>query len=133
MLTVETDRSSMEAFYRRYLQHCNDHRFHELSEFVAENVTVNGAAQNWRDYAEGLADVVAVFPDFHWDLQHLLIDGNWLSAHLIDTGTRADGRSIALPEFAVYRLDNGRIAAVWGDLNADRWTTAESSQSQKRD
>jgi predicted ester cyclase len=114
------DRSGVEAFYRRYLQRCNEHRFDDLGEFVAQDVEVNGATCGLGNYGEGLAGVVEMYPNFHWDLQHLLIDGNWMSAHLVDTGTRADGRSITLPEFAVYRLDDAKIAAVWGDLDQDR-------------
>jgi predicted ester cyclase len=71
-----------------------------------------------------LRELVEAFPDFHWDLRHLLVDGNWLCAHLIDTGTHAGtflgvsptGRTISAPEFAVYRVDRGRIVEVWGDL-----------------
>jgi hypothetical protein len=43
-----------------------------------------------------------------------------LSARLIDTGTTNDGRSITLQEFAMYRIEDGRIAAVWGDLESRR-------------
>lgn len=114
------DRRRVEAFYRRYLQRCNEHRFHDLGEFVAQDVEVNGAAHGLWSYAEGLADVVRMYPNFHWDLQHLLIDGSWLSAHLVDTGARADGRSITLQEFAVYQVDGAKISAVWGDLDQDR-------------
>ncbi len=121
---METDRGRLEGFYWRYLQRCNEHRFHDLGEFVAETVEVNGAAHGLQNYADGLAGVIEAFPDFHWDLQHLLIDGSWLSAHLIDTGTRADGRPFALQEFAIYRLEAGRIAAVWGDLDRDRFAAA---------
>ena len=52
-------------------------------------------------YAEGLASVIQLVPDFHWDLSHLLIDGCWLSAHLTDTGTTAGHRPVRLQEFAV--------------------------------
>ena len=43
-----------------------------------------------------------------------------MSARLVDTGTTRDGRSITLQEFAVYRIEDGRIAAVWGDLEPRR-------------
>ena len=34
MLLMNCDRAELEAFYRRYLQRCNEHRFGELGEFV---------------------------------------------------------------------------------------------------
>ena len=46
----------------------------------------------------------------------------WIAAHFTDTGTHreafrgvhATGRSVAVPEFAFYRVDAGQIAEVWG-------------------
>jgi predicted ester cyclase len=117
---MQCDRTDLEAFYRRYLQRCNEHRFGDLGEFVGENVEVNGAVQGLRRYAEGLGSVVEAFPDFHWDLRHLLVDGCWLSARLDDTGTTPAGRSVSIRELAMYRVAAGRIVAVWGDLDRAR-------------
>jgi predicted ester cyclase len=54
MLLMTCDRAELDAFYRRYLQRCNEHRFGELGEFVGENVEVNGEGLGLRSYAEGL-------------------------------------------------------------------------------
>jgi aminoglycoside 6'-N-acetyltransferase len=123
---MESERAELMAFYRRYLECCNDHRFEELHEFLDEDVQVNGTAQGVDQYVSGLRAVVQAFPDYHWDLRRLLVDGDWLSAHLHDTGTHvgafrgvpATGRSISTPELAIYRVDNGRIVECWGDLGS---------------
>ena len=123
---MEAERAELIAFYGRYLECCNEHRFEGLDEFVAKDVRVNGAIQGLDSYVAGLRAVVEAFPDYHWDLQRLLVDGNWLSARLIDTGTHAGtfrgvpatGRSISTPEFAIYRVDSGRIVECWGDLGS---------------
>lgn len=47
-----------------------------------------------------------------------------MSAHLGETGTARDGRAIVPQEFARYRLDAGRIADVWGDLDRSRLEAA---------
>lgn len=117
---MEHDRSNLRAFYRRYLARCNEHRFDELGEFVDENVVVNDTDHGLRKYADGLVSVVEAFPDFHWDLRHLLVDGDWLTAHLIDTGTTTTGRCLTLQEFALYRVADGRIVQSWGDLERTR-------------
>ncbi|MFB9238771.1 ester cyclase [Plantactinospora siamensis] len=117
---MDHDRVELKAFYRRYLQRCNEHRFDELAEFVAEDVEVNGRPHGLRAYGAGLGDVVEALPDFHWDLRHLLIDGSWLSAHLTDTATSPTGRSVTIREFALYRIVDGRIAQCWGDLERSR-------------
>lgn len=43
MLLMESDRAQLTAFYQRYIQRCNEHRFAELGEFVDQDVEVNGA------------------------------------------------------------------------------------------
>jgi predicted ester cyclase len=114
------ERAELEVFYRRYLQRCNEHRFAELGEFVDDDVEVNGAGHGLLRYVEGLSAVVEDFPDFHWDLLHLLVDGHWLSAHLVDTGTTPAGKPVSVHEFAVYRIASDRIVEVWGDLDHRR-------------
>ena len=109
-------------FYRRYLERCNEHRFSELGDFVTDPVEVNGEPMSAARYGEGLAEVVEVVPDFHWDLRQLLVDGDRLAALLIDTGTGPGGRTLQFHELAVYRVADGRIAEVWGDLDAARLT-----------
>ena len=98
------------------------HWFDELDEFVDEHVEVNDTVQGLHGYAGGLGAVVQAVPDYHWDLRHLLVDGCWLSAHLVDTGTTPAGRLVAsaIQEFAMYRVASGRIVEVWGDLDRAR-------------
>lgn len=110
-----------KAFYRRYLARCNAHDFESLGEFIAEDVMVNGRPQGLVAYQAGLAQVVAAFPDYHWELSHLLAEGDWLAAHFIDTGTHhaaflgvaATRKAVVTSEFAFYRLSSGKIAEVW--------------------
>jgi len=97
------------------------HEFHTLGDYVAEAVEVLGEVQGLRAYVEGLETVVHAFPDYQWNLRHLLVDGCWISAHFLDTGTHrgaflgvpATGRSVSTQEFAVYRIDAGKIVEVW--------------------
>jgi predicted ester cyclase len=112
----------LAAFYRRYNACCNGHRFADLREFVAPDVVINGTDRGLDAYADGLQAVVRAFPDFRWELRHLVVDAPWIAAHLADTGThrgtfrgvQATGRPVSTQEFAFYRVDAGRIAEVWG-------------------
>ena len=114
-------RSEAAAFYRHYLAACNAHAFDRLSTFVADDVWVNDQPQGLTAYVAGLREVVRAFPDYHWELRHLLIEGDSLAAHFTDTGTHRGeflgvaptGRRITTSEFAVYRLERDRIAQVW--------------------
>jgi predicted ester cyclase len=113
---------ALAAFYRRYNACCNEHRFDDLGDFVAADVVINGSERGLDAYAEGLRYVVRAFPDYRWELRHLVIDAPWIAVHLADTGTHrapflgveATGRVVRTAEFAVYRVAADRIAEVWG-------------------
>jgi predicted ester cyclase len=112
----------LAAFYRRYNACCNEHRFEDLRDFVALDVAIDGIDRGLDAYANELRAVVSAFPDYRWELRHLVVDAPWIAAHLADTGTHrgafrgvpATGRSVSTQEFAVYRVDADRIAEVWG-------------------
>jgi predicted ester cyclase len=59
---MESEHAELMAFYRRYLERCNDHRFEELDEFVDDDVRVNGTTQGLDRYVAGLRAVVEAFP-----------------------------------------------------------------------
>ena len=56
---------------------------------MADTVVVNGAPDGLAGSVAGLRAVVRAFPDYHWDLRHLLVDEPWVSAHFVGTGTNA--------------------------------------------
>ena len=107
--------------YRQYLACCNAHDFESLGEFVHEDVAINGQPQSLSAYQEGLSQVVAAFPDYRWELGHLLAESDWLAAHFTDTGTHGGrflgidptGKTVETQEFAFYRPSGGKIAEVW--------------------
>jgi predicted ester cyclase len=105
----------LAAFYRRYNACCNEHRFDDLAEFVADEVEVDGSVKTRAEYARSLQDVIDSFPDQRWEIRHLLVDGDWIAAHFFNSGTHAPtGRPVQTQEFAFYRIADGRIAEVWG-------------------
>jgi predicted ester cyclase len=114
--------NELAALYRRYNACCNQHRFEDLAEFVALDVAIDGTARGLDAYAAELRGVVQACPDYRWELRRLVVDAPWIAAHFTDTGThreaflgvQATGRSVAVAEFAFYRVDAGRIVEVWG-------------------
>jgi predicted ester cyclase len=114
-------RDRLESFYRRYNERCNNHQFDQLGDFVVDDVMVNGEIQGLSGYVAGLEAVIRAFPDYRWNLRHLLVESPWISAHFLDTGTHrgtfldvpATGRTVEIQEFAVYRVDADRIVEVW--------------------
>src|SRR5215204_1122465 len=114
--------NELAKFYRRYNACCNEHRFEDLAGFVARDVAIDGIDRGLDAYTAELRAVVRAFPDYRWQLRRLVVDAPWIAAHFVDTGThretfhgvQATACSVAVPEFAFYRVDAGRIAEVWG-------------------
>jgi predicted ester cyclase len=110
----------MEDLYARYIAICNAHRFELLDELVAQDVRVDGTFRGLDRYIADLQTLVDIFPDYHWELQHLVVDGAWMAAHLLDTGTQAlafggvapAGCRFAVADFALYQLHERRIVEV---------------------
>ena len=121
-ILFDMNTTELAAFYRRYNACCNERRFEDLHRFVARDVAINGIDSGLDAYADELRTVVRGFPDYRWELCHLVVDAPWIAAHLADTGThrgdfhgvRATGRPVSTREFAFYRVEAGRIAEVWG-------------------
>jgi predicted ester cyclase len=113
--------AELKAWYRRYNELCNAHRFEELYAFVAPDVVVNGERQGLDGYVAGLQAVTEAFPDYRWDLRQLVVEGPWIAAHFVDTGTHRGtfrgapptGRPVTTREFAMYRVEGSRIVEVW--------------------
>jgi predicted ester cyclase len=120
-LIGELDGDRLRALYRRYNEVCNAHDFDRLDEFVDPDVRVNGEVQGLEAYRAGLRSVIDAFPDYRWDLRHLLVEPPWIAAHFLDTGVHAGdflgvpatGRAVSLQEFAFYRIEDQRIVEVW--------------------
>src|SRR5215216_423459 len=82
--------SELAEFCCRYNACCNEHRIADLGEFVARDVVMNDAEGGFDAYADALAVVVRAFPDYRWELRHLVVDAPLVAAHVTDTGTHRD-------------------------------------------
>ncbi|MBE1582600.1 ester cyclase [Nonomuraea angiospora] len=112
--------SDLRAFYLRYLQELNAHRFDGMDEFINDQTTLNGEPATRDDIiAVQKADVDAV-PDLRWELKELLFDGDRLAARLVNTGTPVKewlgvaptGASFEIVEYAIYQVRDGRFVRM---------------------
>ena len=117
-------RADMVALYERYLTRCNEHRFDQLEEFVSEQVSGSGPVDGLAAYIDGVKAVCTAFPDYHWQLQDVVVEEDTIAARLIGQGTHTGpfggiaptGRRISTQELVIYRIADGKIICCWGDL-----------------
>lgn len=84
---VGLERADVVALYKRYLTLCNEHRFDQLGAFVDERVSGSGSVDGLAAYIERMKAVGIGFPDYHWELQGLIVEANTIAARLIGRGT----------------------------------------------
>jgi predicted ester cyclase len=121
---MRSARADLAARYERYLACCNERRFDQLDEFVSEQVNGSAPVDGLAAYVDGIRAVCTAFPDYHWDLQDLVIDEETIAARLIGQGTHTapfggvapTGRTISTQELVIYRFADGKIVQCWGDL-----------------
>ena len=125
MTHMGLERADVAALYERYLTRCNEHRFDQLGEFVSEQVSGSGPVDGLAGYIDGVQAVCTAFPDYHWELQELVVEEDTIAARLIGQGTHTGpfsgiaptGRRISTQELVIYRIADGKIIQCWGDLN----------------
>jgi predicted ester cyclase len=118
------ERADVAAVYERYLTRCNEHRFDELGEFVSEQVAGSGSVDGLAAYIDRLKVVTTAFPDYHWELQDVVVGDDTVAARLIGHGTHTGpfdgiaptGRRLSTQELVLYRFADGKIVGCWGDL-----------------
>lgn len=102
----------------------------ELRPFIADEVVVNGEKKSPEEYVEDFAQLDDTFPDYRWRVQRTVFETPWLAVHLRDSGTRRgpfhaaprDGTVVTSDEFALYRIQDGRIHEVWVTVDNARLT-----------
>jgi predicted ester cyclase len=87
-------------------------------------------------YIAALRAVVEAFSDYQWELQRLLVDGQWLAARLYGPGSHngpfrgiaATGRAIRTQELVIYRTVDSKMLNA-GVTSAHPYATSCSSCS----
>lgn len=109
--------SDLRAWYLRYIAALNAHEFDGMDEFIADDVVLGGEPGT-RDVVVGvLKGIVDAVPNFHWEVDEMLVDRNGIAVRVINTGTPAkewlgvppSGASFRIVEYAIYKVRDGRF------------------------
>ena len=123
---VIASKESKEALYSRYLHFCNTHNFEAMESFYTSPLNVNDEPWAPDKVTAQFKPLVAAFPDWHWELRNLSIDGDYLALHFRVGGTHKGtfqgieptGRRVTTTQFTLYRLNgDGLFMEVWDLLD----------------
>ncbi|OBH10012.1 MULTISPECIES: ester cyclase [unclassified Mycobacterium] len=116
-----TQPDDYRSLYKSYLEHCNEHDFDSMASFYTPTIKVNGVPMDPASVTDQFAPVIAAFPDWHWEMRHIVVDEENIVVHFEVTGTHrgtfqgieATGRRVSISEFTLYRVEEGKFAEVW--------------------
>jgi steroid delta-isomerase-like uncharacterized protein len=122
-----TQRDEHRLLYLTYLEYCNRHDVDRMLSFYASTIKVNDIPMAPTAVAAQFAPLFSAFPDWHWEIRNLVVDGDYIAAHFTVTGTHRGafqgvgptGRRVITSEFTFYRLENGKFAEVWDHAEMD--------------
>lgn len=116
------------SLYLSYLEFCNAHDFDSMASFYTPTIKVNDAPMDPAAVTAQFAPLISAFPDWHWEMRHIVVDDDNIVVHFSVTGThlgtfqgiQTTGRRVSVSEFTRYRLEGGKFAEVWDllDMNA---------------
>ena len=118
---MAASRDELEELYGSYLEACNAHDLDRMSTFYGPTITVNDAPMDPGEVAVQFEPIFSAFPDWHWEIRNSAIEGELISLRFSVTGTHrgtfqgieATQRRVELSEFTMYRVEDGKFAAVW--------------------
>ena len=122
-----TQRDEQRSLYLSYLKYCNEHDFDRMESFYTSTIKVNDVRMDPAAVTAQFAPLISAFPDWHWEVRHLVVDGDYIAVHFTVTGTHrgafqgieATGRRVTVSEFTLYRLEDGKFAEVWDLVDMD--------------
>ena len=115
------------SWYLSYLEFCNKHDVDGMASFYTSTIKVNDLPMDPAAVAAQFPPLFSAFPDWHWEMRHLVVDGDYTALHFTVTGTQrgtfqgieATGRRVTTSEFTLYRVEDGKFAEVWDLTDMD--------------
>lgn len=107
----------LREMYRRYVEAANERAFDRMEEFISDHTAHHGKPGTRDAVIADLMSIVDAVPDFHWEVEELLIHGSRLAARLTNRGTPVKewlgvaptGASFEIIEIALYEVEDGRF------------------------
>lgn len=115
------------ALYLSYIEYCNAHNFKGMESFYTSPININDEPWAPSKVTAQFEPLIAAFPDWHWEIRHLTIEGDYIALHLRVTGTHrgtfqgieATGCRMTTSQFTLYHVVDGKFADVWDLVDTD--------------
>lgn len=112
--------TDIRSFYLSYVDALNARAFDQMERFVHDEIAYGSQTYPRDAVASSLGAIVEAVPDFTWEVQEILVDGDRLAVRFLNSGTPvADwqgiaptGASFTVAEHAIYRVVDGRFAEM---------------------
>jgi steroid delta-isomerase-like uncharacterized protein len=110
----------LRDFYRRYIEALNAHQFDRMVEFISDRTVHHGEPGTREAVIADLEGIVDAVPDFQWEVQELLVNGDRLAVRAINRGTSVkewlgvapNGKPFEIVEYALYQVRDGRFVQM---------------------
>ena len=122
-----TQREENRSLYLSYLEYCNEHDLDGMASFYKSTMRANDVLMDRAAVAAQFPPLFSAFPDWHWEIRNLVVDGEYIAVHFTVTGTHRGafqgieptGRRVTISEFTFYRLEDGKFAEIWDLADMD--------------
>jgi len=113
-----------KAIVRRYIEQIlNEQRLDLAEEFLTENIELHGSglAPGLEVAKQWFVTIANAFPDGYTTIEDMVAEAEKVVARTTFNGTHQDeiqgipatSKIVSIPGFAIFRLDNGKIAEGW--------------------
>ena len=123
--SMTTDHDKNKEIVRSFVAAWNERDFDRFDDLMAEGATLAVSGGRFPCDPAGTRAIAeewtAAFPDWRFDLQTLVAEGDLVAAHMPYLGTfthpifglTPTGRTAEVDEMVIFRIDGGRIAEAW--------------------
>ncbi|AVB19134.1 MULTISPECIES: ester cyclase [Pseudomonas syringae group] len=116
---------NLTEHYRAYIACLNDRSWHQLGNFVDDNVHYNGELISLSGYKTMLENDVRIIPDLRFNIDLLVVEAPQVAARLVFNcsphgrflGQDTQGRRISFSENVFYTFSDGKIIGVWSVID----------------
>ena len=92
-----------------------------MASFYTSTIKVNDVPMDPAAVTSQFAPLISGFPDWHWEIRHIVVDSDYIAVHFTVTGTHQGtfqgieptGRRVTVSEFTLYHVKEGKFDEVW--------------------